>query len=114
MRISDWSSDVCSSDLFLVAILLREGKLGGFHFNSRNYADDDLMVGAADPFQLFRIMHEIEGAGALAPEVLAPGKIGSASCRERVFQYVYLSVAAFPLKKKNIIYSFTLLIFILP
>ncbi|MGH8773922.1 MAG: L-rhamnose isomerase [Jiangellaceae bacterium] len=53
---------------FLVTVLRRFGKLGGFHFNSRNYADDDLMVGAADPFQLFRIMHEIVRADALAPE----------------------------------------------
>jgi len=53
---------------FIVALLLRAGKLGGFHFNSRFYADDDLMVGAADPFQLFRIMQEIVSADALAPE----------------------------------------------
>lgn len=52
---------------FIVAQLLRVGRLGGFHFNSRFYADDDLMVGAADPFQLFRIMFEIVQAGALAP-----------------------------------------------
>jgi L-rhamnose isomerase/sugar isomerase len=51
---------------FIVAFLLRERKLGAFDFNSRFYADDDLMVGAADPFQLFRIMHEIVQAGALA------------------------------------------------
>ena len=44
---------------FIVALLLREGKLGAFDFNSRFYADDDLMVGAADPFQLFRILHEV-------------------------------------------------------
>ncbi|WP_028923154.1 L-rhamnose isomerase [Pseudonocardia acaciae] len=53
---------------FIVAVLLRAGRLGAFDFNSRFYADDDLMVGAADPFQLFRIMHEIVSAGALAPE----------------------------------------------
>jgi L-rhamnose isomerase / sugar isomerase len=53
---------------FIVALLLRAGKLGGFDFNSRFYADDDLMVGAADPFQLFRILHEIVRADALAPE----------------------------------------------
>ena len=46
---------------FIVAFLLREDKLGGFDFNSRFYADDDLMVGSADPFQLFRIMHEVVG-----------------------------------------------------
>jgi L-rhamnose isomerase/sugar isomerase len=51
----------------IVATLLRLGKLGAFDFNSRFYADDDLMAGAADPFQLFRIMHEIVQAGALTP-----------------------------------------------
>ncbi|TDE12979.1 L-rhamnose isomerase [Jiangella asiatica] len=52
---------------FIVAFLLRAAKLGGFDFNSRFYADDDLMVGAADPFQLFRILHEIVSAGAHEP-----------------------------------------------
>ena len=52
---------------FIVAALLRLDKLGGFDFNSRFYADDDLMVGAADPFQLFRIMHEVVRGGGLAP-----------------------------------------------
>ncbi|SMD24992.1 L-rhamnose isomerase [Kibdelosporangium aridum] len=50
---------------FIVAFLLYRAKLGGFHFNSRFYADDDLMVGAADPFQLFRIMAEIVLGGGL-------------------------------------------------
>jgi L-rhamnose isomerase / sugar isomerase len=53
---------------FIVAILLRAGRLGGFDFNSRFYADDDLMVGAADPFQLFRILHEVVTADALGPD----------------------------------------------
>jgi L-rhamnose isomerase / sugar isomerase len=52
----------------IVALLLRAGKLGAFDFNSRFYADDDLMVGAADPFQLFRIMHEVVLGGGYAPE----------------------------------------------
>jgi L-rhamnose isomerase/sugar isomerase len=52
---------------FIVASLLRLGRLGGFHFNSRFYADDDLLVGAADPYQLFRIMSEIVAAGAHLP-----------------------------------------------
>ncbi|HEX4833584.1 MAG TPA: L-rhamnose isomerase [Trebonia sp.] len=52
---------------FIVMQLLRAGKLGGFDFNSRFYADDDLMVGAADPFQLFRIMTEVIRRDALAP-----------------------------------------------
>ncbi|MFJ3818173.1 L-rhamnose isomerase [Streptomyces sp. NPDC090056] len=50
---------------FIVAFLLREKKLGGFDFNSRFYADDDLMVGSSDPFQLFRIMHEVAKNGGL-------------------------------------------------
>ena len=54
---------------FIVATLLREGKLGGFDFNSRFYADDDLMVGAADPFQLFRIMYEVIRGGGYTPDV---------------------------------------------
>ncbi|MFJ2960472.1 L-rhamnose isomerase [Streptomyces sp. NPDC087270] len=53
---------------FIVAFLLRQGKLGGFDFNSRFYADDDLMAGAADPFQLFRILHEVAKNGGFAPE----------------------------------------------
>jgi L-rhamnose isomerase / sugar isomerase len=48
---------------FIVAMLLRAGRLGGFDFNSRFYADDDLMVGAADPFQLFRILFEVRVGG---------------------------------------------------
>jgi L-rhamnose isomerase/sugar isomerase len=52
---------------FIVAFLLRQRKLGAFDFNSRFYADDDLMAGAADPFQLFRIMNEIVRGDALDP-----------------------------------------------
>ncbi|BDH05429.1 L-rhamnose isomerase [Streptomyces seoulensis] len=54
---------------FIVATLLREGRLGGFDFNSRFYADDDLMAGAADPFQLFRIMYEVVRGGGLTADV---------------------------------------------
>ncbi len=46
----------------IVALLLAEGLLGGFHFNNRKYADDDLIVGAIDPFELFRIAYEIARA----------------------------------------------------
>jgi L-rhamnose isomerase/sugar isomerase len=48
----------------IVALLLAEGLLGGFHFNNRKYADDDLIVGSIDPFELFRIMREIALAEA--------------------------------------------------
>jgi L-rhamnose isomerase/sugar isomerase len=46
----------------IVALLLAEGLLGGFHFNNRKYADDDLIAGSIDPFELFRIMREIASA----------------------------------------------------
>lgn len=51
---------------FIVAQLLRLGRLGSFDFNSRFYADDDLIVGSADPFQLFRIMFEVVRGGGYA------------------------------------------------
>ncbi|MDY7529627.1 L-rhamnose isomerase [Cryobacterium sp. 10C2] len=53
---------------FIVAQLLRLGKLGSFDFNSRFYADDDLIVGAADPFQLFRILYEVIRGGGYGPD----------------------------------------------
>jgi L-rhamnose isomerase/sugar isomerase len=43
----------------IVAILLQEGRLGGFDLNDKKYGDDDLMVGSIDPYQLFRICHEL-------------------------------------------------------
>jgi L-rhamnose isomerase/sugar isomerase len=43
----------------IVSWLLAEGMLGGFHFNDRRYADDDLTLGSIDPYQIFRIFHEI-------------------------------------------------------
>jgi L-rhamnose isomerase/sugar isomerase len=52
---------------FIVAQLLRLGKLGSFDFNSRYYGDDDLIVGAADPFQLFRILFEVIRGGGYGP-----------------------------------------------
>jgi L-rhamnose isomerase/sugar isomerase len=56
---------------FIVAQLIRLGKLGSFDFNSRFYADDDLIVGAADPFQLFRIMVEVIRGGSYDGETPA-------------------------------------------
>jgi L-rhamnose isomerase/sugar isomerase len=43
----------------IVAWLLHTGLLGGFHFNDRRYADDDLTLGSIDPYQIFRIFHEL-------------------------------------------------------
>jgi L-rhamnose isomerase/sugar isomerase len=46
----------------IVAWLLHTGLLGGFHFNDRRYADDDLTLGSIDPYQVFRILHELNSA----------------------------------------------------
>lgn len=48
----------------IVAWLLHLGILGGFHFNDRRYADDDLTIGSIDPYQVFRIFHELHSANA--------------------------------------------------
>jgi L-rhamnose isomerase/sugar isomerase len=48
----------------VVAWLLHTGMLGGFHFNDRRYADDDLTLGSIDPYQIFRIFHELHTAKA--------------------------------------------------
>src|SRR5580692_5960033 len=55
----------------IVAWLLHTGLLGGFHFNDRRYADDDLTLGSIDPYQIFRIFHEIHSAAGegLAMEI---------------------------------------------
>ena len=56
----------------IVACLLDEGRLGGFHFNNRRYADDDLIVGSVNPFELFMIFHEILSAeGGTDPRAAA-------------------------------------------
>ena len=48
---------------YIVAFLLDLERLGGFHFNCRNYADDDLIVGSSQPFELFAIFHELINGG---------------------------------------------------
>ena len=52
----------------IVAFLLDEGKLGGFHFNNRKYADDDLIVGSVNPYELFLIFNELTGAALSTDE----------------------------------------------
>ena len=50
----------------IVALLAGEGRLGGFHFNNRKYADDDLIVGSVNPFELFLIFVELAAPDAAA------------------------------------------------
>jgi L-rhamnose isomerase/sugar isomerase len=53
----------------IVAILAADGRLGGFHFNERRYADDDLIVGSVNPFALFLIFFELIGRGGELPRL---------------------------------------------
>ena len=53
----------------IVALLAEEGRLGGFHFNNRKYADDDLIVGSVNPFELFLIFCELSGTGGPLPRL---------------------------------------------
>jgi L-rhamnose isomerase/sugar isomerase len=55
----------------IVSILLQEGRLGGFDLNDKKYGDDDLMVGSIDPYQLFRICHELVKAANDEHDALA-------------------------------------------
>src|ERR1035437_1271882 len=57
----------------IVAVLLGEGRLGGFHFNGRKYADDDLMVGTTNPLELFLIYNEVASAEDDANPAVASG-----------------------------------------
>src|SRR3546814_19248055 len=99
MRISDWSSDVCSSDLALPhhgcdhGHAQRQARLGR--------AGDRLRLAA-----LFRF-HAGKSAGGVdeGDHRQAELEIGRASCRERVCQYVKISVVAVSLKKKNATYT---------
>ena len=61
----------------IVAFLLDEALLGGFHFNDRNYADDDLIVGTSHPFRLFLIYNELVGAAQ-------SDELAVAACAENV------------------------------
>lgn len=54
---------------YVIVQLLAEKRLGGFHFNSRNYGDDDLIVGAANPWELFLIFYELVSARAIGPNL---------------------------------------------
>src|SRR3546814_15316072 len=96
MRISDWSSDVCSSDLFMLEQIEHDrnslivgyliGIIGNKAFEVRRYPP------LTDPFG---------DRGPFGPQFTARVEIGRASCRERVCQYVKISVVAVSLKKKQ-------------
>src|SRR3546814_11344758 len=106
MRISDWSSDVCSSDLPL-------GRLGGIHLGHRGLAGDTVGTAVLGPggavdqqgrgVDLGRHVGDLGLGELVIGELLVEhlAQIGRASCRERVCQYVKISVVAESLKKKK-------------
>ncbi|HUZ63284.1 MAG TPA: L-rhamnose isomerase [Acetobacteraceae bacterium] len=69
----------------IVAFLLDEGKLGGFHFNARRYADDDLIVGSTNPLELFTIYAELAGAEHSADTTVRQGAQGVAYMIDQSF-----------------------------
>src|SRR3546814_11312804 len=105
MRISDWSSDVCSSDL--------PTSVGGLYING-GWGTGGFKAVPAGGWCLAHVMatgqsHPLASAfglerfesGAMIDEASASGKIGRASCRERVCQYELFSVVGVSLKKKK-------------
>jgi L-rhamnose isomerase/sugar isomerase len=78
----------------IVAWLLHLGALGGFHFNDRKYADDDLTLGSIDPYQVFRLFHEIHKAGEDERSGIAFGIDQSHNLKGKVEAMVQSVVAA--------------------
>src|SRR3546814_18375554 len=98
MRISDWSSDVCSSDLVCAVslLLLFEYRQIALHYRRRDASLARQDISPRDLVRVFRVAELDRETGF--PLLL---EIGRASCRERVCKYVSISVVAVSLKKKN-------------
>src|SRR3546814_19893128 len=96
MRISDWSSDVCSSDLRLV------GSEVAHAVEPVGQAGDALVLhGFEHGAALVRLLEALRGRHVVEQEHQVEQQLGRASCRERVCQYVYISVAAVTLKQNQ-------------
>src|SRR3546814_18652464 len=103
MRISDWSSDVCSSDLNASAMTLFNVRIPGLPMtvvqadghNVRPVETDEFQITVAETYDLI-VTPPADRAYTFVAE-----EIGRAPCRERVCQYVLISVVAVHLKKKN-------------
>src|SRR3546814_19071630 len=102
MRISDWSSDVCSSDLNATTAAWNAAEVGisDVHAEVTPAGKLDVIRQLQDDGHVVAMVGDgVNDAAALAAADL--GQIGSASCRERVCQYVSMSVIALSLKKKQ-------------
>src|SRR3546814_16703654 len=96
MRISDWSSDVCSSDLLAIQSLAGAATEGGIAARSDRFAGKAGRQEGAVPR-----MAVVDRATEIQPRHPARREIGRASCRERVCQYVSISGVAVYIKKKK-------------
>src|SRR3546814_12073874 len=107
MRISDWSSDVCSSDLIAAAVLAPPAMMFGLHDYQRKRILTFLNPEADPSGSGYHILQSkiALGSGGLLGKGYGLGsqsqRIGRASCRGSVCQYVYITVAAVALNKKQ-------------
>src|SRR3546814_14149786 len=104
MRISDWSSDVCSSDLRIasgIALGDRDDGAIGRPWPARHRRDPDHRIGGQRRERIAAPDVDIMGTavGRLDDQIMP--EIGRASCRERVWPYVWISGVGVTLKKKN-------------
>src|SRR3546814_15144916 len=107
MRISDWSSDVCSSDLHHRSQLRRLGACPGGAFQRWWSFRPDICLrqalgGCSQRVAINTIPPDLGRCPSSPPQFSTDGAIGRASCRESVCQYVSISVVACSLKKNNI------------
>src|SRR3546814_19414186 len=105
MRISDWSSDVCSSDLYLQRLPIDVLKIDRSFVTEMLKGRDSVAIiravlSLADALGLKTTAEGVE-TEELAEALTELGQIGRASCRERGCQYVYISVVALSFKKKK-------------
>src|SRR3546814_16958354 len=98
MRISDWSSDVCSSDLIRAMVLVAAPE--GIKAVEDAHPDVTIYTASIDQ-KLNEHGYIIPGLGDAGDKIFGTKQIGRASCRERVCQYVEISVVAVSLKKKR-------------
>src|SRR3546814_17952486 len=107
MRISDWSSDVCSSDLVAEALTLgsteEQHSVLGMILNGADVDAEDVRRVLLDgkPSVAAAIFPLTRYSGTLTGDLFAEAEIGRASCRDRVCQYVSISVVAVSLKKNT-------------
>src|SRR3546814_10963094 len=103
MRIRDWSSDVCSSDLLLALFLLERFGITADYVCREFYSDSDDRETSHAWLEWNGLIIDISGDQFEWPAVIVTrDQIGRASCRERVCQSVSILVVAVPLKKKHI------------